>query len=107
VPLERTNQGPLDQGEARDVGSLADLMHRARERLDMDLDRHEIRKMWVSAVAISNQGEHLVAAQKGFNARHLQDGTTVFEPETALTRQIRSRWRRRRLLNLLENRSGI
>ncbi|MDG4649185.1 hypothetical protein P6F26_12070 [Roseibacterium sp. SDUM158017] len=104
VPIERTTRGPLSQGEARDVGSLADLMHRAHGQLDVEIDRDQIRNMRVSAVAISNQGEHLVAASKVFAARHLADGRTLFEPETALTRQIRSVWRRRRLLDLLENR---
>jgi hypothetical protein len=101
--LDRTNQGPMAQGEARDVGSLADIMQRARHRLDADIPRTKIRSMCVSVVAISNQGEHLVAAQKEFDADHRPDGTTIFVPATALTRQIRSRWKRRRLLALLEN----
>jgi hypothetical protein len=101
--LDRTNQGPMAQGEARDIGSLADLMQRARHRLSADLPRTEIDSMCVSVVAISNQGEHLVAAQKEFDADHRMDGTTIFVPATALTRQIRSRWKRRRLLALLEN----
>jgi hypothetical protein len=105
--LERTNQGPLAQGEMRDVGSLADLMQRARARLDAEIDRHEIRKMWVSAVAISNQGEHLVAARKAFSADHRPDGTTLFEPDTILTQQIRSSWKRRQLLGLLEDKPGV
>jgi hypothetical protein len=106
APLDRTNQGPLLQGEARDVGSLADLMHRAREQLEKEIDRTEVEKMRVSIVAISNQGHNLVAARKTFDAEHRQNGVTIFRPERTLTRQIRSRMRRRRLLELLENRPG-
>jgi hypothetical protein len=107
VQLDRTNQGPLAQGEARDVGSLADLMQRARGRLDADIPQAEIERMCVSAVAISNQGEQLVAARKDFEAEHRQDGRVLFTPATVLTRQIRSRWKRRDLLEFLETRNEV
>ncbi|MFW5655709.1 MAG: hypothetical protein ACOCYW_08735 [Roseicyclus sp.] len=107
VQLERTNQGPMAQGEARDVGSLADLMQRARARLDARIERAEIDRMCVSALAISNQGEHLVAARKDFEAEHRHDGRVLFTPATVLTRQIRSRSRRRELLEILETRSEV
>lgn len=105
--LDRTNQGPLAQGEARDVGSLAELMQRARARLDAKIDQAEIDRMCVSAVAISHQGEHLVAARKDFVAEHRQDGRVLFTPATVLTRQIRSRWKRRELLEFLETRRDV
>jgi hypothetical protein len=101
-PLDRTNKGPLGPGEACDVGSLADLMHRARGRLDIALERRQISKMWVSAVAVSHEGGSLIAATKGFGARHLDGGRTLFEPDTALTKQIQSRFHRKRLLALLD-----
>lgn len=101
-PLDRTNKGPLGPGEAIDVGSVADLMQRARGRLEIQLAREEIRKMWISAVAISHEGEKLIAATKGFEALHKDDGRTLFEPDATLTRQIRSWQGRRRLLTLLD-----
>jgi hypothetical protein len=102
VQLDRTNQGPMAQGEARDVGSLADLMRRARRKLDAKIDRTEIDRMRVTVVAIANQGQKLVAARKDFAAEHRPGGVTIFRPSSALTRQIRSAWRRRHLLDLLE-----
>ena len=107
VELERTNQGPLSQGQALDVGSLADLLQRARARLDVKIEQAEIERMSVTAVAISNEAAHLVAAQKTFAADHRQDGRVLFTPETVLTRQVRSRWKRRDLLAFLENRDEV
>jgi hypothetical protein len=58
--------------------------------------------MWVSAVAVSRDGESLIAATKGFVADHRGGERTLFEPDSALTKQIRSRFQRKRLLHLLE-----
>ncbi|GAA5078513.1 hypothetical protein GCM10023209_29700 [Roseibacterium beibuensis] len=106
-PLERTTQGPLGQGEVRDLGSLADLMNRARARLNVEIERDALRSMWVTVVAISDQGTHLVAASKCFEAKHFESGAPIFVPQTILTKQIRSRWQRRTLRNWLEDRDEL
>lgn len=106
-PLDRTNQGPMAQGEARDTGSLEDLMQRGRRRLDMTINRHEISAMWVTALGVTNEGSYLIAGTKRFTVEHRQDGTTYFSPDEVLTRQVRSPWRRRRLLDLLEEKAQI
>lgn len=107
TPLERTNQGPLSQGEAIDVGSLEDLMQRARRRLGTAIDRHEIGSMWVTALAVTNEGSYLIAGTKSFTVEHQEDRSTVFSPDQVLTKQIRSPLRRKRLLAMLEERAEV
>ncbi|MEJ6388392.1 hypothetical protein [Gymnodinialimonas ulvae] len=107
APMDRTNQGPLGQGKTRDIGSLNDIMNRAQRRLNVSVGLNSVRRMWVSAVAISHEGERIVAASKAFSVDHTDNGALQVTPDSVLTDQIRSPLRRRELLTWLEDRDEV
>lgn len=100
-PLEKTNKGPLKNGEARDIGSFWDLAQRANFRLGIEIPMNELRAMEVTVVAASNQAHMLIGGCKRFSVVQ-SDGRRAFAPDGMLTRQIRSPWQRRRLRGLVD-----
>lgn len=88
-PLSRTNRGVLMPGQTEDIGSLTDLLHRARIRLDEDWVPDQIDHVKITVVAISGQVERIVGASKTFNA-HGDPDIVRFSSKRILTRQIRA-----------------
>ncbi|MBF9041828.1 hypothetical protein HKCCE4037_00675 [Rhodobacterales bacterium HKCCE4037] len=105
--MDRTNQGPLREGEIRDIGSLGNLLDRARRRLTVPVDIGSVDQVWISAVAISHNGRRLVAASKAFTLDHYDAETTLLTPDTVFTTQVRSPLKRRKLLAWLEDRDEV
>lgn len=101
-PLEKTNKGPLKNGEARDIGSFWDLAQRANFRLGVEIPMHELHAIEVTVVAASNQAQKLVGGYKRFKILKV-DGKRTFAPDGFLTKQIGSPWRRRRLRDLVND----
>lgn len=102
-PLEKTNKGPLKNGEARDIGSFWEIAQRANIRFGIEVPLVDLVAMEVTVVAASNQAHVLVGAYKRFNIAQ-QEGQRAFAPDGVLTTQIRSPWRRRKLLELVDER---
>ncbi|MFO7855460.1 MAG: hypothetical protein R6V44_09630 [Paracoccaceae bacterium] len=102
-PLEKTNKGPLKNGEARDIGSFWDLAQRANVRLGVEIPLSDLIAMEVTVVAASNQAQSLVGGCKRFSVVDTDD-RRAFAPDGVLTRQIRSPWSRRRLRAMVDER---
>lgn len=87
-PLARTNRGTLQPGETVDIGSLSDLVNRARISLDEDWSTDRISCVTITVVAISGQADRIVGATKSFSAQE-RAGHVTFAPQNILTHQIR------------------
>ena len=101
-PLARTNRGTLMAGQTVDIGSLADMVHRARIRLEQEWSVDQIQHVTVTVVAVSGHVERLVGATKTFDAEYL-NGHINFISQTMLTRQIRPRHARAAFSPLLRD----
>jgi hypothetical protein len=101
-PLARTNRGTLDSGQTLDIGSLDDLVRRARIRLGEDWTSDHIDSVTITVVAISGQIDRVVAASKTFSAEHDRNDR-IFKAQTILTRQIRPRQTRAEFSRLLRD----
>ncbi len=99
-PLARTNRGTLRAGETVDIGSLDDLIHRARVRLEEDWSFDEIEDVTITVVAISGQAERIVGASKNFHIER-EDGVVGFSSNRVLTRQIKPRQTRSEFNSML------
>jgi hypothetical protein len=99
LPIKRTNQGPLKSGEYVDVGSFRDLVWRARQRLGLE-GEDPVQHIEITVGAASGHASQLVVAKRSFR-RQEDGGRVVFVPASILTRQIRSNWRRRKVLKEL------
>ncbi|MFN4098316.1 MAG: hypothetical protein ACK4GT_00930 [Pararhodobacter sp.] len=87
-PMAGTDRGPLDPGQTMDIGSLGDLIQRARIRLDEDWTFEQIDSITLTVVAVSGQAERIVGAAKEFRIEH--DGASSwFSAQSILTRQLR------------------
>lgn len=89
-PLARTNRGTLQHGQTIDIGSLEDLVARARVRLDASWTSDDVDAVTITVVAVSGQIDRIVAAHKTFNAERLETGA-AFSAQNLLTRQVRPR----------------
>lgn len=99
-PMARTNRGTLQPGQTVDIGSLDDLIRRARIRLDEDWSFDDLDTVTVTVVAISGQAERIVGAAKAFEIEHQTSGPR-FSAQHILTRQIRPRQTREEFNRLL------
>ncbi|SHI34702.1 hypothetical protein [Wenxinia saemankumensis] len=100
-PRQRTTQGTLGPGEARDIGSFRDLVDRAAIRLGHDLPFDGCEAMTLTAVVATREASS--SLQGGFKRFGIawEDGQAIFSSPDLLTRQIRSGRRRRRLRKVL------
>lgn len=99
-PRDRTNQGPLGAGEARDIGSFRNLTERAALRLGHEMPVESIRSMTLTVVVATHEATDLQGGYKRFDVEWIGE-RAVFSSSDVLTRQVRSYWRRRRLRRLL------
>jgi len=89
-PLSRTNRGTLQPGQTMDIGSLENLVSRARIHLSEDWSSDDIDAVTLTVVGISGQAERIFAASKTFEARNNADGR-AFVAQKVLTNQLRNR----------------
>ncbi|SFE20657.1 hypothetical protein [Roseivivax sediminis] len=103
--LERTLQGPLGSGEARDMGSFEDLARRAQARLGAPFDVHYCNGMTITVVAAPNQVKSLVGGCKRFDIRAVDDPAEPrFVPTTLLSPQITGPFKTKRLARMIKER---
>ena len=96
TPREATLQGPLKSGESVDIGSVVDLIERAKHSSFDDLDVNEIREIEITVAAVTAADSAIAAASRSFRLAGQGDGMQLC-PSTLNTRQVRSRHRRRRI----------
>lgn len=100
-----TNQGPLCQGDYMDIGTLGDLVRRARANTDLsNRDDHpaEIFKTFELIVVAAHSSDTLaIGAKRTFRFDASPEGDCIY-PTTVTTRQISSPWERRRMQKLLK-----
>ncbi len=89
-PLSRTNRGTLQPGQTMDIGSVENLVSRARIHLSEDWHSDEVDEVTLTVVGISGQAERIFAASKTFEAKKSADGR-VFVAQRVLTKQLRKR----------------
>lgn len=86
-PLARTNRGTLCPGQTVDIGSLSDLVSRARISLGDDWSADRIDSVTITVVAIPGRSDRIVGASKTFNAEN-RAGQVKFMSCEILTRQL-------------------
>ncbi|MDX5402399.1 MAG: hypothetical protein LPK02_09525 [Rhodobacterales bacterium] len=99
-PLSRTNRGTLQPGATVDIGSLENLVSRARIRLSEDWSSDHVEEVTITVVAIAGQVDRIVAASKTFDAER-SDAGTRFTAKQLLTKQIRPRQTREEFSKML------
>lgn len=87
APMAGIDRGPIEPGQTADIGSLSDLIDRARIRLDEVWSFDQIDSITLTVVAISGQVERIVGASKEFHIEH-QEKSTLFSAQSVLTRQL-------------------
>lgn len=100
-PSAATLQGPLNSGENVDIGSIENLLQRARWNTSADLDPAEISVVEVKVAAISAASSAVVAAKREF-AIEVVGEECQLRPKTLYATQIRSWWGRYRLKRELQ-----
>jgi len=96
-----TNQGPLDSGAMRNLGTFEDLIRRAIDTIGaprMD----EVTRLELVAVYTVAAREKICAAKRSFTVEEGDPPRLV--PDSIRARQIVGWWRRRRLARWLEGR---
>ncbi len=96
TPREATLQGPLKSGDHVDIGSVLDLLDRARHSCFDTLETADIREVEVTVAAITAADSRIAAAARRFSMRGQGDDMSLC-PQSLHARQIRSRWRRRQI----------
>lgn len=87
-PLAGTNRGTLQPGGTIDIGSLYDLVSRARISLDEDWSTDRIDSVTLTVVAIPGHVDRVVGASKTFDAVE-RNGQIAFSAKKILTHQLR------------------
>lgn len=96
TPREATLQGPLKSGDHVDIGSVLDLLDRARHSGFDALAPQDIREVEVTVAAITAADSRIAAAARRFSMKG-QGNDMSLCPQRLYARQIRSRWRRRQI----------
>ena len=100
TPTEGTLQGPLRSGHFVDLGSLENIVDRARTNQFENIDIAEIESFEIKIAAVTAARSHIVAARREFVISLKDDGPDV-RPVSLSSHQIRSWWGRRKLRNEL------
>lgn len=100
-PSAATFQGPLKSGDFIDIGSLQDLLKRARWNTSDDLDPGAIHCVGVKVAAISAASSAVVASKRQFYVEFAGSECKI-RPKTLYATQIRSWWGRYRLKRELQ-----
>ncbi|PVH28020.1 hypothetical protein [Pararhodobacter oceanensis] len=93
TPSATTFQGPLKTGNFVDIGSVQDLLQRARGNMTDVLDNDAVNRIEVKVAAISAASSAIVAAKRQFEVEPAE-GDCRIRPRTLYATQIRSIWGR-------------
>lgn len=96
TPREATLQGPLKSGDSVDIGSVTDLLDRARHNSFDNIDIEDITEVEVTVAALTSADSRVAAATRRFLLKHNEE-TICLLPRNLYAKQIRSRWRRRQI----------
>ncbi|TJZ91922.1 hypothetical protein FA743_08865 [Paracoccus gahaiensis] len=95
-PRQATLQGALKSGDHVDIGSVTDLLDRARHQSFDQIEPADIRHLQVTVAAITAADSHIAAARRRFAMR--REGETLsLRPVNLAAQQIRSRRQRRKI----------
>ena len=92
-PSATTFQGPLKSGKLVDIGSIEDLLQRARQNTAEEIQLEEISRVELKVAAISAASTAIVAAKRQFYLEFENDECRI-HPKTLYATQIRSWWGR-------------
>tara|TARA_R100000750_G_C2282180_1_gene71647 strand:+ start:126 stop:560 length:435 start_codon:yes stop_codon:yes gene_type:complete len=92
-PSATTFQGPLKSGKLVDIGSIEDLLQRARQNTAEEIQLEEISRVELKVAAISAASTAIVAAKRQFYLEFENDECRI-RPKTLYATQIRSWWGR-------------
>ncbi len=98
-----TLQGPLRSGHFMDLGSVEDILDRARTNRFETIDAEDIKSFEIKIAAVTAARSNLVAARREFVIDMKDDGLQVRSTSISSI-QIRSWWGRRKLRHQLEAR---
>ena len=101
-PLGCTNRGTLQPGETVDIGSLSDIVTRARISLGEDWSADRIDSVTITVVAIPGLSDCIVGAVKTFKAEDCASGKR-FISSKILTHQLRPRQTRKNFSHILRD----
>ena len=101
-PLARTNRGTLHPGQTVDIGSLSDLVSRARISLGENWSADQIDSVTITIVAILGHSDRIVGASKSFCAEEYE-GYIKFTSQRILTYQLRPRETRAQFSDILRD----
>ncbi|RJE79100.1 hypothetical protein DWB67_14210 [Paracoccus sp. JM45] len=96
TPREATLQGPLKSGDSVDIGSVTNLLDRARYESFDNIEPEDIREVEVTIAALTAADSRIAAATRRFSMKH-GDEKTCLVPKNLYAKQIRSTWRRRQI----------
>lgn len=96
TPREATLQGPLKSGDHVEIGSVTDLLDRARSKGFDRIEPQDVREFRVTVAAITAADSSIVAATRDFTMQRLGDELCLC-PKSLSARQIRSRRERRQI----------
>lgn len=99
---EMTNEGPLETGKSRDVGSFEDLVKRLLSFHDVDDLKRKIEHIKILVAVNSGFSKQISAAEQSFSVSVDQNGCLHLTPEHVTTRQLRGRKVRRHIRERLE-----
>ncbi len=102
-PGEATNQGPLASGKSYDIGSIGDLLDRARRQWDAPVEPRDIDALQITVVATTAASTAVIAARRTYRL-HWQGESCRLRPTEIAARQVRSLAERIRLKRTLKER---
>jgi len=96
TPREATLQGPLKSGDSVDIGSVTNLLDRARHDSFENVEPEDIREVEVTVAALTAADSRIAAATRRFTMKHSGKNICLV-PKNLYAKQIRSNWRRRQI----------
>lgn len=100
-PLQQTNQGPLKSAEFRDIGCIRDLIARACRRLSLKGEA-DVDEIEVVIAAAAGHARDLIVARRRFVRPTDDSGARVYAPTSLLSRQVRTRRSRKKVLRQID-----
>ncbi|MBV0912344.1 hypothetical protein [Anianabacter salinae] len=97
TPAEATNQGPLNSGDFRDIGSFREVLDRANQSLDPVVDPGDIDCVDICVIATAASSRGIVAAHRAYSVSFEVEGEGELLPETVTATQMRTKWSRRKI----------
>ncbi len=100
-PLQRTNQGPLKSAEFRDIGGIRDLISRVCRRLKLEGEA-DVDEIEVIIAAAAGHARDMIVARRSFERQTDDSGATIYAPTSLLSRQVRTRWNRKKVMRQID-----